>query len=82
MPDTILVIVEQREGRLNRVSFETLAAAQAIAAQTGWTLEAAVLGNRRRRDMAAEVAQKKLGKVYAVESPEVALTRRTDTWPR
>ena len=27
MPDTILVVAEQREGKLNRVSFETLAAA-------------------------------------------------------
>ena len=40
MADTILVIVEQREGKLNRVSIETIAGAQAIAAETGWTLEA------------------------------------------
>src|SRR5216683_5401159 len=32
MPDTILVIVEQREGKLNRVSWETITAGQAIAA--------------------------------------------------
>jgi hypothetical protein len=38
MPDTILVVVEQRENKLNRVSFETLTAAQLTAAQTGWTL--------------------------------------------
>ena len=44
MPDTILVIAEQREGKLNRVSWETLAAGQALAAETGWALEAAVLG--------------------------------------
>ena len=31
MPDTILVVAEQREGKLNRVSFETIAAAQSIA---------------------------------------------------
>src|SRR5258708_875539 len=40
----ILVIVEQREGKLNRVSWETLTAGQAIAAETGWPLEAAVVG--------------------------------------
>src|SRR5579883_2793102 len=35
MSDTILVVVEQREGKLNRVSWETIAAGQAIAADTG-----------------------------------------------
>ena len=41
----ILVVAEQREGKLNRVSLETLAGAQALAAETGWTLEAAVVGS-------------------------------------
>ena len=45
MADTILVVAEQRQGQLNRVSFETLTGAQAIAAETGWTLEAAVVGS-------------------------------------
>ncbi len=44
MAETILVMAEQREGKLNRVSFETLAGAQALAKQTGWTVEAAVVG--------------------------------------
>ncbi|HEU5336696.1 MAG TPA: electron transfer flavoprotein subunit alpha/FixB family protein [Terriglobales bacterium] len=70
MADTILVIVEQREGKLNRVSWETLTAAQAIAAQTGWVLEAAVVGSNLG-GIAAEVAGKKLGKVYAVESAKL-----------
>jgi electron transfer flavoprotein alpha subunit len=71
MPNNILVLVEQREGKLNRVSFETLAAGQAIASETGYTLEAAVVGN----DVGAlttEVAQKKLARVYAIESPQLA----------
>jgi len=67
MADTILVIVEQREGKLNRVSWETIAAGQAIAAQTGWTLEAAVVGSGVAA-IANEVAAKKLAKVYDVES--------------
>ncbi|MGA3103525.1 MAG: electron transfer flavoprotein subunit alpha/FixB family protein [Terriglobales bacterium] len=66
---TILVIAEQREGKLNRVSWETIAAGQAIATQTGWTLEAAVLGSNVA-PIAAEIAAKKLAKVYAVESPK------------
>jgi electron transfer flavoprotein alpha subunit len=68
MPDSILVVVEQREGKLNRVSWETLTAGQAIAAATGWTLEAAVVGAAA---LASEVAAKKVAKVYAVESPKL-----------
>ena len=45
MPETILVVIEQREGKLNRVSWETIAAGQAIAKETGWALQAAVLGS-------------------------------------
>ncbi|MGB6385818.1 MAG: electron transfer flavoprotein subunit alpha/FixB family protein [Terriglobales bacterium] len=71
MADTILVMVEQREGKLNRVSWETIAAGQAISAQTGWTLEAAVVGSNSGSGVAAvagEVAAKKVAKVYDIES--------------
>jgi len=67
MPETILVVVEQREGKLNRVSWETLAAGQAIASETGWALEAGVVGSGVNA-IAAEVAAKKLAKVYDIES--------------
>ena len=70
MPDSILVIVEQREGKLNRVSWETLTAGQALAAETGWTLEAAVVGSSVT-NFANEIAAKKVAKVYAVESPKL-----------
>ncbi len=70
MPDTILVVVEQREGKLNRVSWETITAGQAIAAATGWSLEAAIVGGNAA-SLAAEVAAKKVAKVYAVESPKL-----------
>jgi electron transfer flavoprotein alpha subunit len=70
MPDTILVVAEQREGKLSRVSWETIAAGQAIAAQTGWMLEAAVVGNNVG-GLANEIAAKKLAKVYAIESPKL-----------
>ena len=68
MPETILVVAEQREGKLNRVSWETLAAGQAIASETGWTLEAAVIGDGVSA-IASEIAAKKTAKVYDVESP-------------
>ena len=70
MPDTILVIVEQREGKLNRVSWETIAAGQAVAAATGWSLEAAVVGGGTA-GIASEVATKKVAKVHVVESPQL-----------
>lgn len=70
MADTILIVVEQREGKLNRVSWETITAGQAIAAATGWTLEAAVVGSSAA-SIAAEVAGKKVAKVYAVESAKL-----------
>jgi electron transfer flavoprotein alpha subunit len=71
---TILVIAEQREGKLNRVSWETIAAGQSFAAQTGWTLEAAVVGSNAGSNLASiatEIAAKKLSKVYAIESPKL-----------
>ncbi len=71
MAETILIVVEQREGKLNRVSWETITGAQAIAAQTGWTIEAAVVGNGIA-GIAAEVAAKSVAKVYALESPKLA----------
>ncbi len=70
MPDTILVVVEQREGKLNRVSWETIAAGQALSAETGWPLEAAVVG-KGISSFATEIAGKKLNKVYAVESEKL-----------
>ncbi len=71
MPETILVIVEQREGKLNRVSWETLAAGQSIAAETGWSLEAVVLGSDVG-SIANEIAEKKVAKVYDLESPALS----------
>ena len=71
MADTILVIAEQREGKLNRVSWETVTAAQEIAAATGWVVEAAVFGSGIS-SIAQEIAGKKVAKVYAIESPKLA----------
>jgi electron transfer flavoprotein alpha subunit len=68
MPEKILVVVEQREGKLNRTSWETLVAGQLIAAETGWVLEAAVVGSGVA-SIANEIAAKKVAKVYDLESP-------------
>ena len=42
----ILVIAEQRDGRLNRATWETIAAAQALAGSL--PIKVALLGCRRR----------------------------------
>jgi electron transfer flavoprotein alpha subunit len=77
MAEMILVIAEQREGKLNRVSLETLAAAQALAKQAGWTVEAAVVGasgiGEGANSPAAELARYAVAKVYAIEDPSLAL---------
>ncbi len=70
MSESILVLAEQREGKLNRVSWETITAGQAIAAEMGWTLEAAVIGDGVS-SIANELAGKKITRVYDVESPEL-----------
>jgi electron transfer flavoprotein alpha subunit len=63
---SILVIMEQRAGEWNRMSFETLAAAQQLAGELKTTASAAVLGNTVD-SLAAELAGKRLDKVFAVE---------------
>ena len=62
----ILVITEQREGAWNKASFETLLAAQQIAAQTGGKLSAAVVG-KGVGALAGELAAKKVDEVLLVE---------------
>jgi electron transfer flavoprotein alpha subunit len=70
MADTILAVVEQREGKLNRVSMETLTAAQSISTQTAWNLEAAVIGGSIDA-VAQEIAKVKVAKVYAISSAQL-----------
>jgi electron transfer flavoprotein alpha subunit len=63
---SILAVMEQRGGSWNRMSFETLSAAQQLARELGTTAGAAVLG-QGIDGLAAELASKQLRKVYAVE---------------
>jgi electron transfer flavoprotein alpha subunit len=71
MSEGILLFIEQRDGALNRTSLEALVAVQKIAATTGDKISAVVLGNGLA-DVAAEVAAKKLEKVYTVEDAKLA----------
>ena len=73
MADTILVIAEQREGKLNRVSFETIAGAQALSKQTGWPVEIAVAGGGGNiPSLASELAKTAVAKVYAIQDDALA----------
>jgi electron transfer flavoprotein alpha subunit len=62
----ILLITEQREGKWNKVSFETLAAAQQIVQQTKGTLAGVVIG-KGVAGLADELAASQLDEVLLVE---------------
>jgi electron transfer flavoprotein alpha subunit len=63
---SILAILEQRAGAWNRMSFETLAAAQELGGAQNQPVSAAVLGSEIA-PLAAELQTRQLKKVYAVE---------------
>jgi len=62
----ILVITEQRQGKWNSASFETLAAAQQIAADSSSTVSALVIG-KGITSLAEEVAAKNVAEVLTAE---------------
>jgi len=63
---SVLAILEQRAGKWNRASFETLAAAQQMAAELNTTASAAVVGHGLN-ELAGELAAHKLEKAYTIE---------------
>jgi electron transfer flavoprotein alpha subunit len=62
----ILVITEQRQGKWNNTSFETLAAAQQIAKETSGSVSAVVIG-KGVAGLAEELAAKNVSEVLLVE---------------
>src|ERR1700738_4682560 len=62
----ILVIAEQRQGKWNNTSFETLAAAQQIAKDTSSTVSGLVIG-KGVAGLAGELAAKNVAEVLLVE---------------
>jgi electron transfer flavoprotein alpha subunit len=64
----ILVIVEQRAGRIARISFEAIAAAQRLAAHLNLPVTAAIIGSQTEL-LAAEISAQPVGKVIRVEHP-------------
>jgi len=64
----VWIVLEQREGRISRISWEALAAGQRLAAQLDMAANAVLIGSRTE-SLAAEVASKANGKVVRVEHP-------------
>jgi electron transfer flavoprotein alpha subunit len=67
----ILVIIEQREGRIARISWEAVAAGQRLAAQLNLPIGAVILGSDTE-SLAAEIATRPVAKVIRVEHPLLA----------
>ena len=67
----IWVVVEERDGRVSRISWEAVAAGQRLAALTGLAVNAALIGAQTEA-LAAEVAARALGRVARVEHPLLA----------
>ncbi|MBV8549985.1 MAG: electron transfer flavoprotein subunit alpha/FixB family protein [Acidobacteriaceae bacterium] len=63
---SVLVILEERGGKWNRLSFEALAAGERIAGALGAPLQAAVIGAGIEK-LANEAATYKIAKIFAVE---------------
>jgi electron transfer flavoprotein alpha subunit len=63
---SILVVAEQRDGTWNRMSWETVAAAQQLGKELGQPVEAAILG-KAVASLAGELAAKQFERVHAVE---------------
>jgi electron transfer flavoprotein alpha subunit len=67
----ILLVLEQRDGHISRISWEALAAGQLLASETGLAVSAVVVG-AATESLAAEVAAKAVGRVIRVEHPLLA----------
>jgi electron transfer flavoprotein alpha subunit len=67
----ILVVIEQREDRIARISWEAIAAGQRLAAQSGEPISAVILGSDTG-SLAAEIATHPVSKVVRVEHPLLA----------
>ena len=67
----IWVVLEEREGRIGRISWEAVVAGQKLAALAGLAVNAVVIGARTEA-LAAEVAAKAVGNVVRVQHPLLA----------
>src|ERR1051325_810867 len=68
MPNAIIAVMEQQQGKWNRMSWEALAAAQQIGAALGAPVEAIVMGTGVRA-LADEGAAAKVARVRLLDDP-------------
>ena len=68
---SVLVVLEQRDGKWNRMSFEALTAAQKIAEVAGGPVQAAVLGSNLD-SLAQEAGRYAVDKVFVLDDPLLA----------
>ena len=64
----VFVVLEDRDGRMGRTSWEAVAAAVALARQTGTMANAIVLGAQTGQ-LASEASKRVSGKIVRVEHP-------------
>jgi electron transfer flavoprotein alpha subunit len=67
----VWVVIEDKDGRVSRASWEAVAAGQKLAALVGQSVNAIVLG-ARTEPHATEVASKSIAKVVRIEHPLLA----------
>jgi len=68
---SVLVVMEQRAGRIARIGWEALAAGQRMGSQRGLPVSAAIVG-AQTESLAAEIATRPIDKVVCVEHPLLA----------
>jgi electron transfer flavoprotein alpha subunit len=64
----VLVVIEDRSGKISRISWEAVAAGQKLAASLGMPLAAALIG-QQTESLATETSTKLSGKAIRVEHP-------------
>ena len=67
----IFVVLEERDGRVSRASWEALAAGQHLGSQTSQPVSAVVVGDNTYT-CSAEAAAKSVGRVISVSHPVLA----------
>ena len=67
----VLVVIEDRAGKISRISWEAVAAGQKLATALGLSLSAALIGSQTE-SLAAKTSTKFSGKVIRVEHPLLA----------
>lgn len=71
MSNGILVFAEQREGKLNRVTYESVVAGQRLAGELNQSLNVVIVGSETSA-IAQELATKKIDTVYTADNPLLA----------